>query len=680
MITQGIANRNDVLAIEAQGGPEDLPVSTYEMICRGAAIDPSAPALSFFMTADSHRNAECWTYGELVRDITRTANAFSRLGATSQSVIAYVLPNLPETHFVIWGGQAAGITCAVNPLLEGEAIAELLNAAGATILVTLEPFPGTDLWQKVQSILHRLPALAHLVLVNLADRMPGQTKFTARMLARGEVSRLHGEGGLRAAVPSGIGLHDFTSIIERESGTALLNNRLFARDDTSSFFGTGGTTGLPKIAMRRHGNEVANAWSTSQFLGESMGPGKTIFCGLPLFHVNAVMATGLLPFSKGAHVVLGTPQGYRGEGVIKHFWQIIEQHRINFFSGVPTLYAALLDIPIDGCDIRSLEYGLCGAAPMPAEVFRGFQERTGIRILEAYGLTEGTCVSSVNPPTGERRVGSIGLRIPGQEMKAVVLDADGRYLRDCDTDEAGLLLISGCNVFAGYVQPQHNEGIWIELGDGKRWFNTGDLGRCDADGYFWLTGRKKDLIIRGGHNIDPATIEGPLHRHPAVQIAAAIGRPDAHAGELPIAYVQLKPGAKVSERELAEFVRSEIGERAALPKRIRIVEAMPLTGVGKLFKPELKRRETVDALLSALTEAGVEGASVMAVQDPSRGTVLRVELPDREMDAIAASVLGRFPFAFSIAAAAASAEDTPVGRESLRSCEAREASSGPHRN
>ncbi|HVW52157.1 MAG TPA: acyl-CoA synthetase [Trinickia sp.] len=666
MIGQGIANRNDVLAIEAQGAPEDLPVSTYEMICRGAAIDPSAPALSFFMTADSHRNAECWTYGELVRDITRTANAFSRLGATSQSVIAYVLPNLPETHFVIWGGQAAGITCAVNPLLEGEAIADLLNASGATILVTLAPFPGTDLWQKVQSVLHRLPALVHLVLVNLADRMPGQTKFTARMLARSEVSRLHGEGGVRAAVPSGIGLHDFASIIERESGTALLNNRRFAREDISSFFGTGGTTGLPKIAMRRHGNEVANAWSTSQFFGASMGPGKTIFCGLPLFHVNAVMATGLLPFSKGAHVVLGTPQGYRGEGVIKRFWEIIEQHRINFFSGVPTLYAALLDVPIAGCDIGSLEYGLCGAAPMPVEVFRGFQERTGIRILEAYGLTEGTCVSSVNPPTGERRVGSIGLRIPGQEMKVVVLDADGRYLRDCETDEAGLLLISGWNVFAGYVQPQHNEGIWIELGDGRRWFNTGDLGRCDADGYFWLTGRKKDLIIRGGHNIDPATIEGPLHRHPAVQIAAAIGRPDAHAGELPIAYVQLKPGATASENELAEFVRSEIGERAALPKRIRIVEAMPLTGVGKLFKPELKRRETVDALLSALTEAGIEGASVSAVQDPSRGTVLRVELPGCEMEAIAASVLGRFPFAFSIVVAPASAEDTPVGRESLR--------------
>ena len=660
MTAQGIATGSEILATEAQGVPADLPASTYEMICRGAAINPSAPALSFFMTADGHRNVECWTYSELVRDITRTANAFVRLGVTPESVIAYVLPNLPETHFVIWGGQAAGITCAINPLLEGESIADLLNAAGATVLVTLAPFPQTDLWQKIHGVLDRLPRIEHLVLVDLADRMPGEMKTAARLLGQGEVSRLHGEAGLRAAVPARIELHDFTRAIERESGAALLSNRCFASEDLSSFFSTGGTTGLPKIAMRRHGNEVFNASSASRFFGQTMGPGKTIFCGLPLFHVNAVMATGLLPFSKGAHVVLGTPQGYRGEGVIKRFWEIVAQHRINFFSGVPTLYASLLDVPVDGCDISSLEYGLCGAAPMPVEVLRGFQTRTGIRILEAYGLTEGTCVSSMNPPLGERRVGSIGLRIPGQEMKAVVLDADGRYLRDCDADEVGLLVISGPNVFAGYIQPQHNEGIWVELGDGKRWFNTGDLGRCDADGYFWLTGRKKDLIIRGGHNIDPTTIEAPLHRHPAVQIAAAIGRPDAHAGEVPVAYVQLKPGAMASEADLAEFVCSEIGERAALPKRIHIIEAMPLTGVGKIFKPELKRRETVDALLCALAEAAIEGASVSAVQDPSRGTLVQVELSGCAMEATAASVLGRFPFAFSILAAQAGTKERPA--------------------
>ncbi len=647
----GISNLDDVLAIEAQGMPADLPASTYELICAGAAIDPSASALSFFMTADTHRDAERWTYRELVHDITRTANMFTRLGVSSQSVIAYVLPNLPETHFVIWGGQAAGIVCAINPLLEGEAIGDLLNAAGVSVLVTLAPFPGTDLWQKVAGILHKVETLRHLVLVNLADRVPGPAQSAARARQRDACTKLHGDGGVRGAVPAHIEIHDFGTAVTRESGTALDNARRFQSDDLSSLFCTGGTTGLPKIAMRTHGNEVANAWSASRFFGDSIGPGKTTFCGLPLFHVNAAMVTGLLPFSRGAHVVLGTPQGYRGDGLVKRFWEIVERHRINFFSGVPTLYASLLDIPVGDHVIDSLEYGLCGAAPMPVEVFRAFQQKTGIRILEGYGLTEGTCVSSVNPPTGERRLGSIGLRLPFQAMKTVVVDDAGRYLRDCAIDEVGLLVISGPNVFAGYAHPDQNRGLWLDFGDGKRWLNTGDLGRCDADGYFWLTGRKKDLIIRGGHNIDPAAIEEPLHRHPAVQIAAAIGRPDAHAGELPVAYVQLKPGATATEHDLATFMQQEIAERAALPKHVRIVETIPLTGVGKIFKPELKRRETGDAIRAALEQSGVTGATVDVMTNDSGGMSVRVELTDLELEPAARAVLGRFPFAFSISAA-----------------------------
>jgi fatty-acyl-CoA synthase len=640
---KAVASMDDVLAIEQQGLPADLPRSTYEMICRGAAIDPSAPALSFFATADDYRGAERWTYSELVHDITRTANMFTRLGVQHDSVIAYVLPNLPETHFVIWGGEAAGTVCAINPLLEAEALGELLNASGARVLVTLAPFAGTDLWQKVQTVLHKVPTLNDLVLVNLADRMPGEERLAIQMLQR-----------VCSAVPPQIRIHDFSAAIAAESGATLNGPRRIAIDDISSCFCTGGTTGLPKIAMRRHGNEVSNAWNAGQFFGESIGPGKTIFCGLPLFHVNAAMVTGLLAFSRGAHVVLGTPQGYRGEGVVRRFWEIVEHYRINFFSGVPTLYGSLLDVPVDGHDISSLEYGLCGAAPMPVELIRTFQERTGIRILEGYGLTEGTCVSSANPPLGESRPGSIGLRLPGQAMKAVVVDEDGRYVRDCVDDEVGQLVISGPNVFIGYSSPEQDREIWLELGDGGRWLNTGDLGRCDADGYFWLTGRKKELIIRGGHNIDPAAIEEALHRHPAVQIAAAVGRPDMHAGELPVAYVQLKPGVTATEAELAGFLRGEISERAAVPKGIRLVDAMPLTGVGKIFKPALKRRETADALQSALVEAGVQDATVSIVEDGARGVSVHVELPDVEFKGLAGSTLGRFPFAFSVTVAATS--------------------------
>lgn len=650
---QGIATIRDVEVAEAQGLPADLPNSTYELIKRGAALNPNAPALSFFLTTDEHRKPETWTYRELIARITQTANFFDDIGVKKDTVIAFVLPNLPETHFVIWGGQAAGIVAALNPLLEGPAIAELLNAAHATVLVTLAPFPGTDLWSKLQPHLSSVKSLKHLVLVSLPDRVRGLKRLPARWMQKREIARLHGRGGIRGAVPASVQIHDLNRSIRRHNAHRLNSGRRFSAQDESSYFCTGGTTGLPKIAMRRHGNEVANAWSAAQFLGDGIGTGKVVFCGLPLFHVNGVLVTGLLPFSKGAHVILGTPQGYRGDGVVKRFWEIVEHHRVNFFSGVPTLYAALLQVRVGSHDLKSLEYGLCGAAPMPVEVFRNFQQQTGLKILEGYGLTEATCVSSVNPPLGDRRLGSIGLRVPGQKMKAVVLDEQGAYLRDCAIGEVGVLLVCGPNVFIGYRVPEQNKGIWIDRGGGQRWLNTGDLARGDDEGYFWLTGRKKELIIRGGHNIDPASIEEPLHRHPAVEIAAAVGRPDAHAGELPVAYVQLRAGAKVSEQELAEFLKNAITERAALPRAVRIVEQMPLTGVGKIFKPALKHREAKDALSIALAEVGISVAALEVADDKSKGMVVQVELGDA-VEGEVRRVLGQFPFPVMVQSGAAS--------------------------
>ena len=438
-------------------------------------------------------------------------------------------------------------------------------------------------------------------------------------------------------------MHDFAAGIRRQPADRLVSGRVIEPDDLSSFFCTGGTTGAPKIAMRTHANEVTNAWGAGQFLNR-IDASKTIFCGLPLFHVNAVQVTGLLPFSRGAHVILGTPQGYRGDGVVPRFWELVERHRINCFSGVPTLYATLLQQPTQGRDISSLEYGLCGAAPLPAELMRNFEESTGLKILEGYGLTEGTCVSTCNPSRGERRLGSIGLRVPLQPMKAVVLDESGAYVRDCARGEVGVLVIRGPNVFAGYKAPEHNKGLWIDAGDGMRWLNTGDLGREDEEGYFYLTGRKKELIIRGGHNIDPASIEEPLHEHPAVQIAAAVGRPDAHAGEVPVAYVQLKQRTCVTEADLMSFLMAHIGERAALPKAIRIIPAMPLTAVGKIFKPALKNREIEGALGDALRNAGVLNHSIRTCSDPSHGTTLEVSVARSSDAELARHVLGQFPF------------------------------------
>ena len=633
----GIAGLADVLAIE-RSAPA-LPDSTYAMIGAAAAAHPRAPALSFFARPQDHERPETWDYATLFARITATANFFHGLGVGKDDVIAFVLPNLPETHLTIWGGQAAGIVFAINPLLEPVAIGELLRAGGAKVLVTLAPFPSSDLWTKLQPVVGEVPGLQHLVLVDLAAHLPGAATGAATAAAR--------DLGVDTAR---IAVHDFAAGIDAQSTDRLVSGRRIAPHDLSSFFCTGGTTGMPKIAMRTHANEVANAWSVGQVLGSGMDAGKTLFCGLPMFHVNAVLVTGLLPFSRGAHVILGTPQGYRAEGLFARFWEMVERHRINFFSGVPTVYAALLQQPIGERDVSSLEYGLCGAAPMPPELMRSFQQRTRLKILEGYGLTEGTCVSTVNPPHGEQRLGSIGLRLPLQAMKAVVLDEAGAYVGDCGTDEVGVLVISGPNVFAGYKVDAHNKGLWVDAGDGRRWLNTGDLGRQDADGYFYLTGRKKELIIRGGHNIDPASIEQPLHEHPAVQIAAAVGRPDAHAGEVPVAYVQLKAGSDATEAELMSFVKERIGERAATPKAIKIIPAMPLTGVGKIFKPELKQREIEAALSEALRSADVALTTIKATSDPTHGIVVDVSLAEGTDRQLAKAALGQFPLRFRLTA------------------------------
>ena len=621
----GVATLGDVESIEATDGV-DLPKSTYDLLRRSAESDPEAPALSFFPTVERHQQPETWTYRQLFAEVTQTANLFHRLGATKDTVIAFVLPNMPETHAVIWGGQAAGIVLDLNPLLEGAALVALLDAAHAEILVTLSPSSRNDLWHKLEPKLATASSLRHVVLVDSKTPVGGSTTLPASTLP----------------------IHDFASSIAREPADELVSRRAFASSDHSSFFCTGGTTGLPKIAMRTHGNEVANAFAVGATLGDAIGKGKVLFCGLPLFHVNAGLVTGLLPFSRGAHVLLGTTDGYRSPGLIERFWEIVAHHRIAFFSGVPTLYASLLEVPVGTHDISSLEFAICGAAPLPTEVLRAFESRTGIKILEGYGLTEATCVSSVNPIRGERRTGSIGLRLPGQAMKTIAVDDGGRYVRDCRDGEVGVLVVSGPNVFSGYRDPAQNERLWIDCADGKRWLDTGDLARRDSDGYFWLTGRKKELIIRGGHNIDPAVIEEPLHRHPAVAIAAAVARPDPHAGELPVAYVQLRPGATATADELTAFLRSEISERAAMPKHVRVVEKIPLTAVGKIYKPALKHREAKDALEAALHEVGATARSLSIVDDSVRGMLAQVELADATSSTVAARALGQFPIPFAI--------------------------------
>ena len=312
--------------------------------------------------------------------------------------------------------------------------------------------------------------------------------------------------------------------------------------DLAALFHTGGTTGAPKLAAHTHANEVADAWmlaANSLFDADS-----AVFAALPLFHVNALVVTLLAPLFKGQQVVWAGPLGYREPALFGEFWKIVEHYRIAAMSAVPTVYAALARQPVDA-DISSLRFAIVGASPLPAAVRAGFQARTGVPLLEGYGLTEATCASARSFPAAPR---------PGLGRPAAALPADEGGARraptapgrTCPPAETGVLAISGPTVFPGYVVGRGEHGHVLD-GMGKLvdgWLDTGDLAAVDEDGFVHLAGRAKDLIIRGGHNIDPAIVEDALLAHPQVTAAAAVGRPDVHAGEVPVAYVTVAPGPR----------------------------------------------------------------------------------------------------------------------------------------
>ena len=577
-----IATMADIEAFETTPLSErDLPNSTYETIQRSAEAHADVSALTFFLQAADYAKSVDYNFSQFMAKLNQTANMLHGLGLDSDETVSYILPNLPQTYFTLYGGEAAGIANPINPLLEAKAIAEIMNAAKTKILVTLAPFPKVDIWEKVAGIVDDVPTLEIILRVDIAGYLSGVKKLVVNLVRRGK-----GKEQVRARVL------DFDETMQKYPSDRLTTGRTIGKDDVASYFHTGGTTGTPKLAVHTHFNEVFDAWTVCEAVDGRAG--QRNYLGLPLFHNYGAIAVGLSSWLSGSGVVMGTPQGYRGEGVLANFWKIIAHYRCAMFSGVPTVYKELLNVPIDGADLSALETATCGAAPLPVELANEFTRRTGVNILEGYGLTEGTSVSSVNPRKGESRIGSVGYRLPYQEMRTAIIE-DGKFVRFCEADEVGVIIVRGPNVFPGYKEDFHNKGVFVDSGDGKgQWLNTGDMGRLDADGYFWLTGRKKELIIRGGHNIDPKLIEEPIHEHPAVALAAAVGRPDSQVGELPVLYVELKPDASATEEELLAFAKEKIGERAAIPKKIYIVGEIPLTAVGKIFKPALYHQQIIE--------------------------------------------------------------------------------------
>ena len=602
-----LASDDDVRAFEAVPYVERIAAaSTFDAIKLGAAHNKDAPAIQFLPNASPDDTPIVITHGQFVELVTRAANMFHTLGVGPGDVVSFMLPLLPQSFVTLFGAEAAGIANPVNPLLEPHQIAEILEAAGTKVLVALGPTQGSDIWEKVVKVRAKLKQLKAVVQVN----GPGD-----------EAS----------------GIYSFDALISKQPADRVVSGRKIAASDVAAYFHTGGTTGTPKLVLHTHANQVYQAWACNLMLKGSSG--RTLLFGMPLFHVGGALTQTLATLSSGSCLVVLSPAGWRNPAALKNLWLLVERYRPETVSSVPTVLAAALTVPVGNADVSSMRYAAGGGSAIPVAVGKSLQDRFNVPVLEVYGMTETASVHTIAYPDRPIRLGSVGHPVPYSRVRVVKLDADGRYQRDCASNEIGVVAMAGPGVFGGYLNDAHNKGAFVEPG----WVNSGDLGRLDEDGYLWITGRAKDTVIRGGHNIDPAPIEEVFFQHPAVALAALVGQPDAYAGELPVAYVQLKPGAKVAPGELEDWIRERTPERAAVPAQIIVIDPMPLTGVGKVFKPQLRwdaAQRVFTQRLTALREQGLSYEVGVGAHD-THGTLATVtikDVPKGSRDAVARQV------------------------------------------
>lgn len=617
----GYAGLDDRNAIEGEMAwkDRDVPVTLYGQLSQTAGKFPNRSAMSFQLLSGATDKKETLSWKQLHEKVSQTANLFRSLGIGPKDVVAYVLPNSNETLLTLLGGAVAGIANPINPLLEADQIASILRETGASVVVTLRPFPKTDVAEKTAEAVKMAPGVHTVLEVDLVRYLtPPKSWIVPFIRPKGKVGNQAKYLNFNAEIAKQNTTLDFEDVQE---------------DRVGFYFHTGGTTGMPKVAQHLYSGSIYNGWvGTTTLLSEE----DVLLCPLPLFHVMACQVMVMGALASGAHVVFPTPQGYRGEGVFDNIWKLVERYKVTFVVSVPTALAATMQVPVNA-DISSVKTAFSGSAPLPLELFKRFEDATGMTIVEGYGMTEATCLVSGNPIDGVKKVGSIGIPFPYTDIKIVKGSADGDV--EAGVDEIGEICVANPGVYVGntYTEEDKNKGLYYN----DTHLRTGDLGRVDEDGYLWITGRAKDLIIRGGHNIDPAEIEEALLGHEAVGFAGAIGQPDSHAGEVPCAYVELVEGASATPDELMAFCKEHITERAALPKHMVIMDELPKTAVGKIFKPDLRREAIIRIYDGSLTKADLPARVEEVIEDKKRGLVARIVMNGASEQDVNA-VLGSF--------------------------------------
>ena len=584
-----LRNLADIEAIERVPLEERITRWDFALnLIDGCRINPSRAALHVTCNGDLDGPLITWTFADLERRCVQVANLLRARGVKADDAVAIVSPTVPGLFAALIGTLLAAKPFPINWMLEAAPLRDLLVQAKVVAVIALGPTEGFAIWDKVSEAVLGMP---HPV----------------------PVYTLHDPFGPAHD-------NDLLSQAELQPGQMAFERAVAQRHDVACYVHSGGTTGHPKIVRILHGGMVFRQWAANR--GLAFTPQDVVLSDTPLFHIGGLLVRGLVSTADGHTTIVPSMHGARDKRYIANYWRYIEKFGITQISGVPTTLAVLAKNPPTSENISSLRpYFATGSTAIAPSIQDRIFQITGARTLQSYGLTENTSHATLDPRDGDMRSGCSGFRVPYVKIRICEMDAKGRVVRDCNTNEIGMVVLGGPGIAGGYLNPAQNEGVFLPDG----WLVTGDLGSLDEEGYIRISGRQKDLIIRSGHNIEPRVIEEALLHSPAVALAAAVGKPDAHAGELPVAYVQLHPGATATEAELMAVATANIHERPAVPKEIIVLDQLPLTAVGKpqkhLLQLDAARRTFQDVFKE------VKGDWTMDIEISGGGLMLKMAVP-----------------------------------------------------
>ncbi len=544
-----------------KGVPEDLEIqekTLVDFLYESAERWPNNPALTL--------KGKTITYGQLRDMVDRFATGLSKLGVKKDSRVALWMPNVPQMVIGHYATLRLGAQVVnTNPLYVEREVQHQFNDAGVSVVVTMDFL----WWYKLRGIMDKVKTVEHVVVTSLPDYLPFPLNFIAPFKLKKTQQYVK--------VPREPNVHFFKEVIASNPPNPPEVNYPF--DHIAVLQYTGGTTGVSKGAMLTHRNVSVNAQQCAAWFPIVEEGKEVLLACLPYFHSFGMTVSMNWPIKAGAHIVL-MPNPRDIDDMVKS----IIKYKVTLFPALPALFVAINNYPgVDNLDLSSIKGCFSGSAPLPLDVLQRFEALTGGKITEGFGLTETSPVTHVNPLNGMRKPGSVGIPVPGTDQKVVDIETGEKEL---GFNEEGELCISGPQVMLGYWNRPDETAKVIRNG----WLYTGDLAKIDEDGYCFIVGRKKDMIVAGGYNIYPDEVDDVLFAHPAVLEAATIGIPHEKRGETVKSFVVLKPGEKLTEEELIAYCKKELAAYK-VPKLIEFVDELPKSSMMKILRRELRERE-----------------------------------------------------------------------------------------